>query len=321
VFDSETGSRNMDAAFVDMVARWEALDATLLRQSPARLREAVAQVAGELAREGNSWFQALNDVELVRQLAVPYFQSLPEDGSTRHMLDVGACVGQIADPFLAMGWKADLFEPDPACRDALAALQGRHAGRAAVHHAVIGSTDTGSVTFYQSATGLSGLSPSPYGATASTLTVPALRLSEHVRARGLKRVDFLKVDCEGWDFDALRTHDFEAAPPRLAMVEFGTEFPRQTLDAVMQGIADMTAKGYEALVFSYEDDGNFKQQVWRYRLIAAEFGTPAKRRDGHAGGNILFFRRDDVPFLALVLRVLLGFLPASDRPRHYAGLQ
>jgi FkbM family methyltransferase len=321
VFDSETGSRNMEAAFVDMAARAEALDAALLRQSPARLREAVTQISGELAREDSSWFRALNDVELIRQLAVPYFQSLPGDGAARHMLDVGACVGQIAEPFLMMGWKADLFEPDPACRDALAALQGRYAGRAAVHHAVIGSTDTGSVTFYQSTTGLSGLSPSPYGPTASTLTVPALRLSEHVRSRGLEQVDFLKVDCEGWDFDALRTHDFEAAPPRLAMVEFGTEFPRQSMDAVLQGIADMAAKGYEALVFSYEDDGNFKRQVWRYRLIAAELGKPVKRRDGHAGGNILFFRRDDVLFLALVLRVLVGFLPACERPQRYAGLE
>ena len=321
VFDSETGSRNMEAAFVDMAARSDALDATLLRQSPARLREALTRISGELARADNSWFRALNDIELIRQLAVPYFQSLPGDGAGRHMLDVGACVGQIAEPFLMMGWKADLFEPDPACRDALAGLQGRHAGRAAVHHAVIGAADTGSVTFYQSATGLSGLSPSPYGPTASTLTVPALRLSEHVRSRGLKQIDFLKVDCEGWDFDALRTHDFEAAPPRLAMVEFGTEFPRQSMDAVLQGIADMAAKGYDALVFSYEDDGNFKRQIWRYRLIAAELGKPVKRHDGHAGGNILFFRRDDVLFLALVLRVLIGFLPACDRARRYAGLE
>ena len=31
----------------------------------------------------------------------------------------------------------------------------------------------------------------------------------------------------------------------------------------------MADRGYEALVFSYEDDGNFKRQVWRYGLIAA----------------------------------------------------
>ncbi len=321
VFDSETGSRNMEAAFVDMAARSEALDAALLRQSPARLREAVTRIAGDLAREGNAWFRGLSDTELIRLLAVPYFQSRPEDGAARRMLDVGACVGQTAAPFLEMGWKADLFEPDPACRDALASLESHYAGRASIHHAVISAADTPSITFYQSATGLSGLSPSPYGATASKLEVPALRLSEHVRTHGIRRVDFLKVDAEGWDFDALRTHDFEAAPPRLAMVEFGTEFPRQSMDAVMQGLADMAAKGYDALVFSYEDDGNFKRQVWRYRLIAAEFGKPVKRLDGHAGGNILFFRRDDVLFLALVLRVLIGFLPARERPQHYAGLE
>jgi FkbM family methyltransferase len=237
------------------------------------------------------------------------------------MIDVGACVGQTAEPFLAMGWNADLFEPDPACGNALAALAGRHGGRAAVHAAVVSSSGAASVKFYQSAIGLSGMSPSPHGATVSMLELPSIRLGDHVKGRGLERLDFLKIDAEGWDFDALRSHDFAAAAPRIAMLEFGTEFPRQSTEVIMQGIAEMADKGYEALVFSYEDDGNFKRQVWRHRLIAAHFGTLVPRKDGYAGGNILFFRRDDDLFLALVLRVLLGCLPPFERQRHSAALQ
>jgi FkbM family methyltransferase len=321
VFDSDTGSRNMEAAFVDMASRAQTRDAAFLRQPAERLRAAIEEIAAELARNANPWFRALNDLELIRQLVVPYFQSLPEDGATRQMIDVGACVGETADPFLAMGWKADLFEPDPACGSALAALAGRYGARASVHPAVISSTGAQSVKFYQSATGLSGMSPSPYGATAATLEVPSTRLSDHVKARRLERVDFLKIDAEGWDFDALRSHDFAAAAPRLAMLEFGTEFPRQTMEEVVQGIAEMADKGYDALALSYEDDGNFKRQVWRYALIAASFGAPVRRKDGQAGGNILFFRRGDTLFLTVVLRALLGYLPPCDRQRHYASLQ
>lgn len=320
VFDSETGSRNMEAAFVDMAAQADALDAALLRQPAAHVRAAAEKLAASLARDGNQWFRALNDLELIRLLIVPYFQSLANDGRTRHMLDVGACVGQMAEPFLAMGWKADLFEPDPACHERLSALAGQYGGRAAVQHAVVSSAGAARVTFYQSATGLSGLSPSPYGATESKLSVPSVRLKDFVESQALDRIDFLKIDAEGWDFDALRSHDFTAAAPRLAMVEFGTEFAQQSMDAVIEGIAEMARQGYDALVLSYEDDGNFKRQVWQYALIAAGFGTPVPRKDGHAGGNIVFFRRDDVVFLAVVFRLFLGFLPPRERQPFLRGL-
>lgn len=321
VFDSETASRNMEAAFVDMAHQACATDAALLRQPAAKLHAAIETLSAELATGGNLWFGTLTDTELVRLLVVPYFQSMPDDGRTRQMLDVGACVGQIAEPFLHMGWKAELFEPDPACAQTLERLAGRFGDRASIHKAVVSSTAGESVTFYQSTTGLSGLSPSPYGATQSTLTVPALKLSEFIKARGIERVDFLKVDAEGWDFDALRSHDFVAAPPRLTMVEFGTEFAQQSLGAVMDGIARMARNGYDALVFSYEDHGNFKRQIWRYELVGCGFGAPVPRADGHAGGNILFFRRDDTLFLTVVLRLLLGFLPPRERQPHLEHLQ
>jgi hypothetical protein len=182
VFDSETASRNMEAAFVDMAARADALDAELLRQPAARLLSGVEKLAARLALDGNPWYRALNDAELIRQLVVPYFQSLSDDGQTRRMLEA--------------------------------------------------------------------------------------------------------------DFEALRRHDFSAAPPRLAMVRLGTDFAQQSRDAVVQGIAEMAQKGYHALVFSH-------------------------REDGQAGGTILFFRPHDTIFLAVVLRALLGFLPPRERQRHY----
>jgi FkbM family methyltransferase len=281
----------------------------------------VEELSGALASSANSWFAALSDVELVRLLVVPYFESLPAEARARRMIDVGACLGQLAEPFLLRGWQADLFEPDPGCREALAAFSARFGGRAAIHHQVISDAAGGEVTFYQSATGLSGLSPSPYGATANTLTLPSVRLRDFVGRQAGAQVDFLKVDTEGWDFHALRTHDFEAAPPRVAMVEFGSEFPQQPPQAIAQGIDDMARAGYDALVFSYEDYGNFKRQIWRYELIAARFGAPVPRADGHVAGNILFFRRDDALFLAMAARLLLGFLPARDRAAHLEPLQ
>jgi FkbM family methyltransferase len=319
VYDSETGSRNLEAAITDLVSRSDAGDAALLRQPPQLLRQAIGRLSDALVRDANEWFSGINDVELVRGLIVPYFQGLPPENEPRRMLDVGACVGQMAAPFLATGWEADLFEPDPACEQSLADLAARHGGRVTIHRMAVAERDASGTSFYQSATGLSGLSPSPYAATTATLSVRSTRLDSVARSKLLRRVDFLKIDAEGWDFSALRSHDFETLPPRVAMVEFGTNFAQQDLPAVLTGIADMARLGYDALVFSYEDDGNFQRQLWRYRLIGAGFGAPVPRKDGHAAGNILFFRRDDALFLATVLRLFLGCLPARERTQHLAS--
>jgi FkbM family methyltransferase len=313
VYDSETGSRNLERAVREMVAQYRAADAAIADLPAAHLRSAIERLAGELANRGNAWFRRLNDLELVRLLVVPYFQTLPEQGTPRQLLDVGACVGQMAQPFLAVGWRAELFEPDPACQDALAKLAAAHGDRVSIQRLAVSDRDQAEVRFCQSCVGLSGLSASPYAATVATLTVPATRLDTFTRARGLPRVDLLKIDTEGWDLAALASHDFDALPPRLAMIEFSTEFAQQDAAAVSRAIATMAQTGYEALVFSYDDEGNFKKQLWVHQLIGATFHTPVARPDGHAAGNILFFRRDDRLFLATVLRLLLSFLPPRDR--------
>jgi FkbM family methyltransferase len=319
VYDSETGSRNFERAVLDMVGQARAADAALAGRSAAELKSAIERLAGALAASGNAWFRRMNDLELVRLLLVPYFQALPPGSAPRRMLDVGACLGQVAQPFLAMGWHADLFEPDPACQEALSKLAAAHDGRLSLHRLAVSDRDQAEVSFSQSTLGLSGLSNSPYAATVATLTVPAVRLDSFARTHDLPHVDLLKIDAEGWDLAALAGHDFDALPPRIAMIEFGTEFPQQDAAAVAQSIAAMAQKGYEALVFSYDDEGNFKQRIWVHQLIGATFGTPVPRPDGHAAGNILFFKRDDRLFLATVLRLLLSFLPPRERAQFAPG--
>jgi len=126
-------------------------------------------------------------------------------------------------------------------------------------------------------------------------------------------VEFLKIDTEGWDFEALLGHDFAACPARLAMAEFCTEFPRQDAAKIAAATAAMRRAGYDALVFSYEDHGNYKNRIWKHDLIGAGFGAPLARGDGQLAGNILFFREDDSLFLATVLRLFLSFLPPKER--------
>lgn len=311
-YDTTDSGPRFAGAFADLFDRRVKAELALVALGPDRLRTHIAALAERLA-PANPYFARLIDLELVRLLLVPYFRSLGDDGR-RHLIDVGACLGQMAAPFLRLGWSADLFEPDPSCAERLAELQRQHPEQLRLIGSVVSDRDGAHINFHRSAVGLSGIDPSPYGDTAEVLLVPTVRLDAFARRQELARVDMLKVDAEGWDFTALLSHDFAGLPPRLAMVEFGTVFPAQTQERIVEAIAAMAAHGYGALVFSYEDDGNFEQQRWDYRLIAARFGEPVANRAGHANGNIIFYRQDDAVFLATVLRLFESFLPANERP-------
>jgi hypothetical protein len=131
-----------------------------------------------------------------------------------------------------------------------------------------------------------------------------VRLGEFLAAQGTRRVDFLKIDAEGWDFKVLEGHDFERLPPRLVMVEFGTQFAGQTAGEVNRAIARMEERGYEALLFVGDDDGNFRRGVWEYRLAALRLGASIDALPSQSFGNIVFYRREDQAFPVALLDLL-----------------
>jgi FkbM family methyltransferase len=250
---------------------------------------------------------ALTDIGIVRLLVEPYFraQQTPPD-RPRRMVDVGACHGVMAQPLLESGWHADLLEPDPAARSVLERNLAPYVERIHVHALAAGRQSADAVEFHQAEVqGLSGLSGSPFGATTHVLQVPCVSLADFCARRGITALDFLKIDAEGHDFDVLDSLDFERVGPHLVLVEYGTQFARQTLAVINRAIDDMAARGYGAVVFAYSDDGNFKRLVWKYRLTGLYIDRHLPEvSDGEAFGNILFYRSDD-PRLLLTLQSLL----------------
>jgi predicted O-linked N-acetylglucosamine transferase (SPINDLY family) len=87
-------------------------------------------------------------------------------------------------------------------------------------------------------------------------------------------------------------------------------------ETLARALADMRGRGYEAVFFSYEDRGNLKGGVRTNELIAAGFEGMVACSDAQAGGDVVFFRPDDTPFLATLLRLFLGFLPPRERERY-----
>lgn len=280
---------------------------------PARTRSALTDLVARLAAGRSPWLNTLSDTKLIPLLLLPYFKALGDVEGGRLLVDVGACVGDFARPFLLDGWSGHMLEPDASCEASLSALTAEFSGRAHHHAMVAVDAPVNSVTYHRTAVGLSGLGPSPYAPTLQTVVLPATRLADLARSEGMSRIDLLKVDAEGFDFTVLNGHDFAALPPRLVMVEFGDMYAGQSRAEIAEGIRAMAERGYDAMIFSCEDDGNFRKGVWEYRVIAVTFEEPRPNKAGAVFGNIIFFRRDDALLPALLLGLVESFLPGGER--------
>ncbi len=271
--------------------------------SSATLRQELQGLADSVAGH-NFELNTLTDIGIVKVLIEPFFRA-HQGGRPHHMVDVGACYGSMAEPLLAGGWTADLFEPDPDARPVLERNVMQYGPRCRVIASAVSNVSDREVTFHKSrSNGLSGLGDSPFGPTEAIIKVPCVRLADFYDEHGVAFVDFLKIDAEGYDFDVLDSHDFNSRQPRLVLVEYGTHFPRQSLDSINQAITHMAAAGYGSISFNYNDDGNFSKGQWNYRLTNIFIDRPVPDLGRVVFGNILFYRTGDTDFL-LTLHALL----------------
>jgi len=250
------------------------------------------QLAGSAIAAGGR-ILGLTDQAVAEHVIRSYFRSLPTT-ARRHVLDVGAAYGSVAEVFLNDGWTADLLEPDPTCQRILQRLLTSHGSRVRIFPFAAADQDRESALFQQNSTpGLSGLAASPFGATVGAIPVRTVRLDSFLAEQGVTRVDFLKIDTEGNDFVVLDAYDFVRTPPALVFVEYSYYFAGQDEALLRRALGAMAARGYSAVVFEYDDDGNFKRGNWTHRLVAIHTDGARVPTRPLAFGNILFYRHDD----------------------------
>jgi FkbM family methyltransferase len=308
--DTAAFSQRVGAALEQVVARQRARYAGLATM-PRQELLAQLQVWADEAVPRRADLRLLTDNALVASLVLPYFESLGETCG-RRMIDVGACYGTMSTPFLAAGWSADLFEPDPQARERARRQLAPWSGQWRLHAAAVSDCEAGEVLFHKAQVdGLSGLGASPFSATAQSLTVPCVRLDAFCREQGLGEVDFVKIDAEGFDFDVLNSMDLAAQRPKLVMVEYGTHFPQQPVEVVRAAIRRMADAGWDAVVFDCVEDGQFARGRWVHRLQRIAF-TGVTDPEHLGFGNVVFYRRDDAAFLLSVASLLESCRPASE---------
>lgn len=200
------------------------------------------------------------------------------------LIDVGAHHGGVTALFLEKGWAVVAYEPDPSNREQFERCIGSHP-RVELSSAAVSDSCAESASLFTSSvsTGISSLSAF-HESHEPTATVDVVTLAEDLRARGVKRVDFLKVDIEGFDFFALKGFDWTYAP-RFVLFEFED---RKTVP-LGYSLADSSAfaanHGYHLVYSVWEPIVEYgKRHMWRSLF------TEPPSDIALCWGNVLCFR-------------------------------
>ena len=161
----------------------------------------------------------------------------------------GAYTRLILQEARAAGVAAEVhvFEPSPHCLDQLRRAFG---AEPAVHlNGAALAERPGAAALFGGAEGssLASLVPRPVLAAeaAQTVQVPLLSLGDYLTARGLARLDLLKLDVEGSELAALRGLGAQLRPEVVDVIQF--EYGGTTLDAgtTLRDLYELlTARGY-----------------------------------------------------------------------------
>jgi len=212
------------------------------------------------------------------------------------MVDVGAHVGTSLEPFARDGWRVIAFEPDPENR---AALENRVGDWPDVEIDPRAASDKSGerVAFFRSnqSTGISGLHAFD-DSHSHAGEVETIRLAEALSARGVDRVDFLKIDTEGHDLLVLQGFDWETdAAPRVVVCEF-EDHKTRPLGYRFDDLARfLESRGYRVLVSEW-----FPVTAYGARHRWRRFARyPCRLASEKAWGNLIATRDAD-EFAALV---------------------
>jgi FkbM family methyltransferase len=231
------------------------------------------------------------------------------------MLDVGAHHGWSLQPFVKADWEVHAFEPDPANRKHLERRFGK-SRNVTINTSAVDEKGGRVLPFYTSgeSTGISSLNN--FRDTHETLgEVPTVSLRDYCRDKGIQRVDFLKIDVEGYDFFALKGFPWESTSPKFIIVEF-EDLKTERLGYCWSDVADfLQVKGYTVLVSEWHPILRYGQphdwrQLQRY---------PCRLANQDAWGNIIAFKEDlDLNELASRIRSSLTYRvtppPAKELP-------
>lgn len=165
------------------------------------------------------------------------------------MFDVGAHFGESFAPYENLGWSIFAFEPNDDTRKKI----NFNPKFTKLFDYAITNTDDKEMSYYKSdvSTGIAGLS-SFHTSHRLAQTVLTKTLKTFCKEHFIYKINFLKIDTEGFDLFVLEGFDFETLHPEIIMCEF-EDIKTIPLGYTYIDLGDyLISKGYRVYISEWE---------------------------------------------------------------------
>lgn len=219
-------------------------------------------------------------------------------GSNHVMIDVGAHYGSSLIPFAKKKWTIYAFEPNQENRKVLM-KRIKNYNNIIVDFRAVSSQSNKVLPFYTSnvSSGISGLS-SFHESHIKTGEVSSIRLDDFCTQNNLSKIDFLKIDAEGYDLMVLKSFDWgEGSQPEIIIAEFENKKTIPLGYTLNDMVIFLEKHEYKVLISEWFPIVEYgKRHKWkRFTLNAEEVINKS------AWGNIIAAKKENIDKLMSIL--------------------
>jgi len=233
-----------------------------------------------LSRIENLFSKNINEIYFI-------FDYLKKNSVRGIMVDVGAHHGQSFRPFVIKNWKIYAFEPDRLNRKELLEAFGSYKN-ITLENLAVSDSEKKDQPFFSSpiSTGISGLS-NFHSSHAESSRVDIITLREYTIKKNIKKIDFLKVDAEGFDLFVLRGVPWQKIKPRIILCEYENSKTIPLGYDLNSMCQYLVKKGYKIIVSEWAPIVEYgKKHEW----IQLKLYNHAYKQKDNSFGNIIAFR-------------------------------
>ncbi|MEM1072292.1 MAG: FkbM family methyltransferase [Planctomycetota bacterium] len=207
-------------------------------------------------------------------------------GSPGTMIDVGVHFGSCTMPMLERGWRVIGFEPDRKKHAALREMAHENPAFT-LYTCAVGDASHQGMQFYtsQESTGIASLVPFRESHEKGAV-VPVRTLTEIVTEQSLTRVDYLKIDAEGYDLRVLEGFPFDRVLPEAILCEFEDAKTHKIGYSTHDLGRELIERGYEVYMSEWHPIVRYGI-THRWRSLTR---YPEQLADPEGWGNFLAFK-------------------------------
>jgi len=180
------------------------------------------------------------------ELIYVFFKYFQKD---KVMMDVGAHYGETFAPYEKNGWKIYAFEPDPANRKRIKP----QSQNTEVFDVAVTEKGGEELTLYTSneSTGISSLT-SFHHTHQPSVKVKTKNLESFCREKNIHKIDFLKIDTEGFDLFVLKGFPWQEIKPLVILCEF-EDNKTKSLGYSCEDLGNyLRSQGYKVFISEWE---------------------------------------------------------------------